>query len=372
MRHWISVLFVFVGVSTLWAEPFDQAEVTKTINLVSLLPPDRRAAPGDLVKGDTALKTGGNSRAELQFPDLTITRVGSNALFRFVTGTREMVLDSGTMLFSSPKGAGGGKVQAGAITAAVTGSDFLISNAGRVKVICLSHKLLVYFTANPKVRAVLLPGQMLDIVPGAEKKMPPVVTINLETLLATSKLGEAGGFGPFPNQSILAYNVRRQAEDLCLPTVLCLPTILCLPTVPCLRMSVLPPRPLKPCVQPRPPITILLPRSLRPSPLNPRVQPRLSIIFLPHNQQPRRPPAARRRTRPAVEAAGIAVTTRISGISRTAAIAGTAGTTQISGISRIAAIAGTRRGEQAASSRSPAATMSAALGAFPSCILKVR
>ena len=59
------------------------------------------------------------------------------------------------------KGAGGGTVQAGAITAAVTGSDFLISNAGRVKVICLSHKVFVYFTANPKIRAVLLPGQML-------------------------------------------------------------------------------------------------------------------------------------------------------------------------------------------------------------------
>jgi FecR protein len=214
MRHWIFVLFVFVGyVATLWAEPFDQAKVTKTINLVSLLPQDVRAAPGDLVKGDTALKTGGNSRAELQFPDLTITRVGSNALFRFIAGTREMVLDSGTMLFSSPKGAGGGKVQAGAVTAAVTGSDFLISNAGRVKVICLSHKVLVYFTANPKIRAVLLPGQMLNVVPGAGKKMPPIATINLETLLATSKLGEAGGFGPFPNQTILAYNVSKQGRE---------------------------------------------------------------------------------------------------------------------------------------------------------------
>ena len=213
MRHWIFVLFVFVGyVATLWAEPFEQAEVTKTINLVSLLPQDVRAEPGDLVKGDTALKTGGNSRAELQFPDLTITRVGSNALFRFIAGTREMVLDSGTMLFSSPKGAGGGKVRAGAVTAAVSGSDFLISNAGRVKVICLSHKVLVYFTANPKIRAVLLPGQMLDIVPGAEKKMPPIATINLETLVATSKLGEAGGFGPFPNQTILAYNVNKQGR----------------------------------------------------------------------------------------------------------------------------------------------------------------
>ena len=102
-------------------------------------------------------------------------------------------------------------MQAGAITAAVTGSDFLISNAGRVKVICLSHKVLVYFTANPKIRAVLLPGQMLHVAPG-DKKMPPVVTINLETLLATSKLGEAGGFGPFPNQTILAYNVSKQGR----------------------------------------------------------------------------------------------------------------------------------------------------------------
>src|SRR4029453_3447551 len=116
MNHWIFVLFLFVGhVGTLRAEPFNQAEVTKTINLVSLLPQDTRAVPGDLVKGNTALQTGGNSRAELQFPDLTITRVGSNALFRFIAGSREMVLDSGTLLFSSPKGAGGGKGQSGPV-----------------------------------------------------------------------------------------------------------------------------------------------------------------------------------------------------------------------------------------------------------------
>jgi hypothetical protein len=78
-------------VATLKAEPFNQAEVTKAINLVSLLPQGTRAAPGDVVKGNNALQTGGNSRAELQFPDLTITRVGSNALFRFIAGTREIV-----------------------------------------------------------------------------------------------------------------------------------------------------------------------------------------------------------------------------------------------------------------------------------------
>jgi hypothetical protein len=164
------------------------------------------------VTGNTALKTGGDSRAELEFPDLTITRIGSNALFRFVAGTREIILDGGTMLFSSPKGAGGGQVQAGAITAAVTGSDFLVSNAGRVKVICLSHKVVVYFTANPKIRAVLLPGQMLDIAAG-EKKMPPTTTIKLKTLLATSMLGEAGGLGPLPSQTILADNASKQEKS---------------------------------------------------------------------------------------------------------------------------------------------------------------
>ena len=65
-------------------------------------------------------------------------------------------------------------MHAGAVTAAVTGSDFMISNVGKVKVICLSHKVTVYFTANPKVRVVLLPGQMLDIAAGANRKMPPL------------------------------------------------------------------------------------------------------------------------------------------------------------------------------------------------------
>ena len=216
MKRLVLILLLFAGhLSVLRAEPFEQAEVKKAINVVSLLPQDVRAAPGDIVKGDTALQTGGNSRAELQFPDLTITRVGSNALFRFIAGTREMILDSGTLLFSSPAGAGGGKVQAGAITAAVTGTDFMISNVGTVKVICLSHKVTVYLTANPKIRAELLPGQMLEITPGttgAVRKMPRVTTINLGKLLATSKLTQTGGFRPLASQAILVQNTNLQAK----------------------------------------------------------------------------------------------------------------------------------------------------------------
>jgi hypothetical protein len=211
MKRRIFVLFLLAGqLSALRAEPFERAEVTKAINLVSLLPQDKRAVRGDVIQSDTGLKTGGDSRAELQFPDLTITRVGSNSLFRFVAGTREIILDSGTMLFSAPAGAGGGKVRTGLITASVTGSDFMISNVGRVKVICLTHKVTVYLTANPKVRAELRPGQMLDIAAGTDRKLPRTTTINLGKLLATSKLSVAGDFGPLPSQATLAQNINRQ------------------------------------------------------------------------------------------------------------------------------------------------------------------
>ena len=212
MRHWIFGLLLFIANPFVArAEPFERAEVTKAINVVSLLPRNIKAVPGDVVSGDSALKTGDNSRAELEFPDLTITRVGSNALFRFLAGGREMTLDGGTMLFSSPEGAGGGKVQAGAITAAVTGTDFLISRIlGRIKVICLSGKVLVYFTANPKLRVVLKPGQMVDIPAGATK-MPPIVTINLGALISTSVLIN---MGPLRSQPTLERNASNQQTSL--------------------------------------------------------------------------------------------------------------------------------------------------------------
>jgi FecR protein len=191
---------------------FERAEVTKTINAVSVLPRNTKAVPGDVITKDLALKTGGDSRAELEFPDLTITRVGANALFRFLAGKRQIILDGGTMLFHAPKGAGGGKVETGAITAAVTGTDFLISNINkRVRVICLSGKVLVYFTANPREGRGLKPGQMVDVAAGATK-IPAATTINLTTLLATSMLGGAGGLGPFPNQAAIEKNARNQQD----------------------------------------------------------------------------------------------------------------------------------------------------------------
>ena len=88
----------------------ESAGVNKTINAVSVLQRNNRAVKGDVITEDLALKTGGDSRAELEFEDLTITSVGANALLRFLAGKRQIILDGGTMLFHAPKGAGGGKL----------------------------------------------------------------------------------------------------------------------------------------------------------------------------------------------------------------------------------------------------------------------
>ncbi|MFZ4681980.1 MAG: FecR domain-containing protein [Terrimicrobiaceae bacterium] len=189
------------------AEPFQQAEVTKTVNSVSLLQSKQTPRPaetGDIVRGETAVKTGGDSRAELKFPDQTITRIGSNALFRFREGGRDMTLDGGTMLFSSPKGAGGGQVQAGAVTAAVTGTTFILYYlvGGDVRVAVIEGKVLLSFTANPKIRQLLRAGQ-IGIVRAGATGFEPVFSIDLKRLIGTSRLLESGGFGPLPDMALI-------------------------------------------------------------------------------------------------------------------------------------------------------------------------
>ena len=126
------------------------------------------------------MKTGDDSRAELKFPDQTITRIGSNALFRFRQGGRDMTLDGGTMLFSSPKGAGGGEVRA----------------------VGLQGKVLVSFTANPKIRQLLRAGQIGRVRAGATG-FDPAFSIDLKRLIGTSRLLESGGFDPLPDMALI-------------------------------------------------------------------------------------------------------------------------------------------------------------------------
>lgn len=210
-----------LAVANLPAKPFEEAQLTRTVNIVTLLRPQQAAEPakvGTVVKGTTAVQTGNASRAELEFPDETITRLGANALFRFAEGSRQMELERGTMLFSSPKGAGGGEVQAGAVTAAVSGTNYLAAYVpgSLFKLIVLEGKVKVGLRDHPGQYRVLRAGEMLEFNPSIDK-LPKPVSVDLKTLISTSRLLESGGFEPLPAMPVIVKAATKQQKRIGVP-----------------------------------------------------------------------------------------------------------------------------------------------------------
>ena len=106
------------------ADELKEAKVTQVIQNVQVLPSNaapRPAAVNDNVRQGTAVQTGVQSRSELTFKDQTITRLGEKTIFSVGEGPRTIDLGSGQFLLYAPKKAGGTKIKAGAVTAAITG-----------------------------------------------------------------------------------------------------------------------------------------------------------------------------------------------------------------------------------------------------------
>jgi hypothetical protein len=106
------------------ADELKEAKVTQVIQDVQVLPSNaapRAAAVNDNVRQGTAVQTGVQSRSELTFKDQTITRLGEKTIFSVGEGARTIDLGSGQFLLYAPKKAGGAKIKAGAVTAAITG-----------------------------------------------------------------------------------------------------------------------------------------------------------------------------------------------------------------------------------------------------------
>ena len=98
--------------------------MTQVIQDVRVLPSNaspRPAAVNDNVRYGTAVQNGVQSRSELTFKDQTITRLGEQTIFSVGEGPRTIDLGSGQFLMYVPKKAGGAKVKAGVVTAAITG-----------------------------------------------------------------------------------------------------------------------------------------------------------------------------------------------------------------------------------------------------------
>src|SRR5947207_7487358 len=125
-------LWAFAYVSD--AAELKTARVTQIINDVKLLPGQaaaRAAVVNESVSMGTAVRTGADSRTELTFSDLTITRLGANTIFSFNGAARQIDLGSGAVLVQVPRNGAEAKVRTAAVTAAITGGTGLCeSNKG--------------------------------------------------------------------------------------------------------------------------------------------------------------------------------------------------------------------------------------------------
>ena len=88
----------------------------------------RPAKVKDVVTGDRALRTGKASRAELEFNDKSIVRLGANTVFSFQPQTRLLKLEKGTILYQQPKGVGATRIATASATCAITGTTVLIQH----------------------------------------------------------------------------------------------------------------------------------------------------------------------------------------------------------------------------------------------------
>jgi hypothetical protein len=98
--------------------------VTRASNLSAQAQP---IAQGAVIDDGSVVRTGTASKAELQFADLTLARLGSNSNFSFDAKARVMNATQGAVLFGKPSNSGTIQLKSGAISGAITGSTGFIS-----------------------------------------------------------------------------------------------------------------------------------------------------------------------------------------------------------------------------------------------------
>jgi FecR protein len=220
MKSLCKVLAIVAGVLVagyLVAEdsPKKQARVTRIIRDVKVLPsgsPARPAALDEMVRENTGVRTGAESRSELTFADLTITRLGANTVFNFSRAGRSAELGNGSMLLRIPKDSGGATIRTSAITVGITGTTVIFegNRSGRSKLIVLEGDASVRLVDHPKEFKRVLAGQMLDVKAGATT-LPDPVTLDLRQIMKSHPL--ITDFPPLPSEDLIVAVMRNQQSS---------------------------------------------------------------------------------------------------------------------------------------------------------------
>ena len=223
-RAGLVLIFSSGAILLLTAAERKGGRVTQVVRNVSLLAPHVAARPARLnddVTDGSAVHTGTDSRAELTFADLTITRVGANSIFSFDQDGRNVSVESGAILLRVPKGSGGARIRNSALTVGITGTTVMFESRPRnySKLIVLEGSGQAWLTKHPGKKIAVRAGQMLLVKPGAAH-LPEPVDIDESLVLRTAIL--ITEFPPLPSLDLMrsvAENQKKSGGPLLNPLI---------------------------------------------------------------------------------------------------------------------------------------------------------
>jgi FecR protein len=207
------VLFWLVGAAHfVTADQLQQARVSQVIQDVRLLEAQgapRPAVVNAKVTQGMGVRTGVESRAELTFTDLTITRLGANTIFSFKQGARELDLTSGAVLLEVPPKAPAVKVSTSAVTAAVTGGTALFATGPPTKFMVLEGTGTFYPAGHPERAVTVHGGEMMMMTANGRMTKPEKFDVKL--VVETSRLIQ--DFPPLANLPLIMLVVNQQLAE---------------------------------------------------------------------------------------------------------------------------------------------------------------
>ncbi len=207
------VVFCLAGAARfVAADQLQQARVSQVIQDVRLMEAHgapRPAAVNDTVTERMGVRTGVESRAELTFTDLTLTRLGANTIFSFKQGARELDLTSGAVLLEVPPKAPAVKVSTSAVTAAVTGGTALFATGPPTKFMVLEGTGTFYPKGHPERAVIVHGGEMMMMT--SEGRMTKPQKFDVKLVLETSGLIQ--DFPPLANLPLILAVVNLQLAE---------------------------------------------------------------------------------------------------------------------------------------------------------------
>jgi hypothetical protein len=212
---WLFCLLILNSLTTVKAAELQQARVSQIVRQVTLLPEQTAPRPAqinDEIRNGTAVRTGTESRAELEFTDQTLARLGANTIFSFKQGTRNLDLGSGAMLLRVPKNAGGAQIKTSVLTAAITGTTILLEfhPDAYCKFIVMEGTGRIFRNDRVGESVLVHAGEMLIANPRS-MQLPDPVHVDLKRLMKTSNLVK--GFRPLASAGLIDHEITVQADQ---------------------------------------------------------------------------------------------------------------------------------------------------------------